>query len=213
MKDPAFLFYSSDFLTGTMTMDNEQVGKYIRLLCLQHHKKRISEKDMLKICLTKDEDIYSKFKKDEVGYFNERMEIEMKKRAEYSESRRNNRKGKTKKENNICKSYDKHMENENININIDVIKEYYIEQISNFQGGVKIKEYEKLVNFLFGENKEKLIFKNVLKMEEQLSYSHFEVLIKQHKLPDITAKIRKMENYDQLYKSKGVYLTLNNWMV
>ena len=37
-KDPAFLFYSNDFLTGTYTMTDEQVGKYIRLLCLQHQK-------------------------------------------------------------------------------------------------------------------------------------------------------------------------------
>ena len=29
MKDPAFLFYSSDFLSGTMLMSDEDVGKYI----------------------------------------------------------------------------------------------------------------------------------------------------------------------------------------
>jgi len=32
MKDPAVLFYTQDFLTGTFTMTDEQVGKYIRLL-------------------------------------------------------------------------------------------------------------------------------------------------------------------------------------
>ena len=40
-KDPAFLFYSSDFLTGTMFFTDEQVGKYIRLLCAQHQKGQI----------------------------------------------------------------------------------------------------------------------------------------------------------------------------
>ena len=30
-KDPAVLFYTSDFLTGTMTMNDSQVGQYIRL--------------------------------------------------------------------------------------------------------------------------------------------------------------------------------------
>ena len=44
-KDPAVLFYTSDFLSGTFTMTNEQVGKYIRLLCLQHQKGRLTEKD------------------------------------------------------------------------------------------------------------------------------------------------------------------------
>jgi hypothetical protein len=46
-KDPAILFYTSDFLTGTMTFTDEQVGKYIRLLCLQHQKDKLTEKDML----------------------------------------------------------------------------------------------------------------------------------------------------------------------
>ena len=31
-KDPAFLFYSSDFLTGTLLMSMEQKGKFITLL-------------------------------------------------------------------------------------------------------------------------------------------------------------------------------------
>ncbi len=34
-KAPAFQFYAGDFLTGTTLMTNEEVGLYIRLLCLQ----------------------------------------------------------------------------------------------------------------------------------------------------------------------------------
>ena len=34
-KPPAVQFYSGDFLTGTTLMTNEEVGLYIRLLCLQ----------------------------------------------------------------------------------------------------------------------------------------------------------------------------------
>jgi hypothetical protein len=117
-KDPAFLFYSSDFLTGTMFMDNEQVGKFIRLMCAQHQKGRLTEKDMLKICGTHDEDIFEKFALDGAGlYYNERLEQEVEKRKAYSESRRNNRK---KKEDMIdtSLSYVPHMENENENENI-----------------------------------------------------------------------------------------------
>lgn len=92
MKDPAFLFYSSDFLTGTMLMDNEQIGKYIRLMCLQHQKGHLSEKEMLKVCGVYDEAIFSKFSKDDEGlYYNERLEQEINKRKKYSESRRQNR--------------------------------------------------------------------------------------------------------------------------
>jgi hypothetical protein len=114
-KDPAFLFYSSDFLTGTMFMDNEQVGKFIRLICAQHQKGRLTEKDMLKICGTHDEDIFEKFALDGAGlYYNERLEQEVEKRKAYSESRRNNRK---KKEDMLItsKTYVLHMENENEN--------------------------------------------------------------------------------------------------
>lgn len=113
-KDPAFLFYSSDFLTGTMLLTMEQKGKYITLLCLQHQKGILTEKDMLQICGTYDEDIFSKFVKDENGnYLNERLSVEVQKRKAYSESRRQNR---TKKDmNNISNSYVPHMENENVN--------------------------------------------------------------------------------------------------
>ena len=117
-KDPAFLFYSQDFLTGTYTMTDEQVGKYIRLLCLQHQKGHLSEKDMLKICSGYDEDIFCKFKKTDEGFYNERLKTEAEKRSAFAESRRNNRKKKENQDiNNISKSYDKHMENENENEN------------------------------------------------------------------------------------------------
>ena len=127
-KDPAFLFYSSDFLTGTLLMSMEQKGKFITLLCIQHQKGHMSERDMLQICGTYDEDIFDKFQKDSDGkFFNERLKEEIDKRKSYSESRRNNR---MKKEdvNNICLSYDVHMENENEIENI--IKE---KKVSRFE--------------------------------------------------------------------------------
>jgi len=116
-KDPAFLFYPNDFTTGTQFFSNEQVGIYIRLLCAQHQHGRLNEKDMIKICGTYDNDVFSKFIKDENGkWYNQRLEDEMVKRKQYSDSRRNNRKGKK----NICESYVQHMENENENINNNI---------------------------------------------------------------------------------------------
>ncbi len=137
-KDPAFLFYSSDFLTGTLLMSMEQKGKFITVLCLQHQKGHLSEKDMLQICGTYDEDIFSKFQKDSEGkFFNVRLEQEVDKRKSYSESRRNNR---MKKEDmiNISDTYVQHMENENENEN--TIKE---KKVSAFQKPsiVEIKTY------------------------------------------------------------------------
>lgn len=146
MKDPAFLFYSSDFLTGTMLMTNEDVGKYIRLLCLQHQKGHLKEKEMLSICEEYNEDIFNKFEKDNEGnYYNKRLEYEANKRRAYSESRRNNRKKKEIYEEdmkNICNSYEEHMGNENININTNDI-----ETRDNRKRGSKGKREEEKIHF------------------------------------------------------------------
>lgn len=94
-KDPAFLFYPADFQIGTEDMSDEQVGKYIRLMCRQHLKGHIAEEHMLKICGTYDKDIFEKFCQDESGcYYNERLEAEIIKRRNYSNSRSLNRQGK-----------------------------------------------------------------------------------------------------------------------
>lgn len=99
-----------------MLLNMEQKGKYITLLCLQHNKGKLTEKDMLSICGSYDADVFAKFTKDEEGcFFNERLSLEIQKRKAYSESRRNNR---IKKDvSNISKTYVSHMENENENRN------------------------------------------------------------------------------------------------
>lgn len=88
MKDPAVLFYTADFLTGTAFFDDTQRGQYIRLLCEQHQIGHIPENHMLSVCFSLASPVVSKFKKDENGmYFNERMELEIIKRRQFSESR------------------------------------------------------------------------------------------------------------------------------
>jgi len=116
MKDPAVLFYTQDFLTGTMLMTYEQKGKYITLLCLQHQNGKLSEKDMMKICGEFDEDIWSKFQKNGDGnFYNKRMLIEAEKRSNFVKSRRKNL---THKEGHMDGHMSDHMENENENENI-----------------------------------------------------------------------------------------------
>ena len=124
-KDPAVLFYTSDFLSGTFTMDDSQVGQYIRLLCLQHQKGKLTQKDMLSICKAYDVEIWDKFKVEDGLYYNERMLNETVRRQKFSESRRNN--AKSPKKESTSEAYAKHMETEtenrtitiNENINID----------------------------------------------------------------------------------------------
>ena len=140
-KDPAVLFYTSDFLSGTFTMDNEQVGKYIRLLCLQHQKGKLTEKDMLSICKAYDSEIWDKFKVEDGLYYNDRMLNETVRRQKFSESRRNN--AKSPKKESTSEAYAKHMEtetenrtitiNENINIDFDWFWNDYDKKVGDKQ--------------------------------------------------------------------------------
>ena len=117
-KDPAFLFYSSDFLVGTYTMTDTQVGQYVRLMCLQHQHGHLDEATVLKVLVNNlDADVLCKFRMDGDGrYYNERLDAEVGKRRDYSRSRAENRTRKAsyvKDMSNICDSYVEHMENEN----------------------------------------------------------------------------------------------------
>ena len=107
-QDPAVLFYTSDFLTGTMLMTNEEIGQYIKLLCLQHQKGRLTKNHMLSICKTLDNEVFSKFQVDDSGlYFNARMEDESIKRKNFTESRKHNgsKGGRPKKNKPSAKPY------------------------------------------------------------------------------------------------------------
>lgn len=203
-KDPAFLFYSSDFLTGTALMSDEQVGKYIKLLCYQHQKGHLTERDMLKICSTHDEDIFCKFEKDENGlYYNARLQQEVEKRKAYSESRRQNR---IKKDmNNISNSYDKHMENENENV------------IVNRNSIKNKKNLSKIENSLFSEfwssypvktgkiHAEKIFNKLSAKVQQQI-IDHVQVFAKHkpfptYQHPNPTTYLNQKRYLDELPKS------------
>ena len=110
-KDPAVLFYTSDFLTGTFTMNYEQRGKYITLLCLQHQQGFLTDEDLKNVLEDTDMKIFSKFEKLSDGlFYNIKLKNESERRKSYTESRRNNRQGKTKDKFNISTSYDKLME-------------------------------------------------------------------------------------------------------
>jgi hypothetical protein len=122
MKDPAFLFYSGDFIAGVSEMTMEERGQYITLLCFQHNKGHLSLEFINRVTPGLSEYVFSKFVKDNEGlFYNERLDYETQKRKKYSESRSNNRKGKPKDIINICESYDNHMENENENRDVNDI--------------------------------------------------------------------------------------------
>ena len=89
MKDPAFLFYSSDFLAGVQDLTMEERGQYITLLCLQHQKGRLTEKMIRLCCGNATADVLAKFHQDQDGlFFNQRLEIEVGKRKAHAEKQR-----------------------------------------------------------------------------------------------------------------------------
>jgi uncharacterized protein YdaU (DUF1376 family) len=117
-KDPAFLFYPNDYIGGTMGMTFEEKGAYIELLMLQFNRGHM-DSHMIAHCIGQLWlRIKSKFIQDENGlWYNERLDIEKTKRKAFSESRRNNIKGK----NQHTKAHmTTHMENENEDINEDI---------------------------------------------------------------------------------------------
>lgn len=137
-RDPAFLFYPSDFMMGTFTMTNEQVGMYIKLLCVLHaNDGKLTEKQMLSVTGIRDDDVYEKFTQDESGlYFNKRLLEEINKRKEHSKKQRENinkRWNNTKKDtkeipngyDGITNVYTKTipLENENENEDVNEIKD------------------------------------------------------------------------------------------
>jgi hypothetical protein len=121
-KDPAVLLYTQDFLVGTLSMTDEQRGKYIYLLCLQHQKGRLTLVDLKSKLTDEDMEVAERFPLQSDGfYYNQRMYDESIKRKNYTESRRSNR---TKKTNDIdvkkiSQSYVNRMENENEDVNVN----------------------------------------------------------------------------------------------
>ena len=131
-KDPAFLFYVTDFNDGTQDFTNEEVGAYLRILLFQFSQGHLPMERIKRKLGSEFEKIWpmisSKFKQDAEGnFFNERLEFEQNKRKSFSESRRNNISKRYEKQvNNISNTHEptyvEHMENENENRNDIVIE-------------------------------------------------------------------------------------------
>lgn len=172
-KDPAVLFYTSDFLSGVSFMSYEDRGKYITLLCQQHQKGSIPENHMISICGSHDSVVMAQFKRDPDGsYYNKRMRLEAEKRLNYCQSRANNKSGRPKNK-IIRKSYDNHMslhmENENENENnvfklektaqfkqptVEEVRSYCLER-KNVIDAQKWHDFYSAKGFMIGKNKMK----------------------------------------------------------
>ena len=86
-KDPAFLFYPGDWLGGTLGMTLQEKGAYMELLIYQFNNNTFTEahaKRVLNVCFADVwHNIRHKFKTDGTYYWNERLNIEKERRANY----------------------------------------------------------------------------------------------------------------------------------
>jgi len=147
-KDPAFLFYSGDFLTGTTFMSNEETGQYIKILCLLHqHNGKLPRAKIEKVVGKLSELVLEKLQIDkENNLFNKRLMEETIKRNSYCSSRRKNILHRYKKPTHV-EHMNKHMENENENENRDIIEK------SKYGCYVLLtKEEHNKLNLKFGES-------------------------------------------------------------
>jgi len=178
MKSPAIMFYTSDFLTGTSFMDNEQTGAYIKLLCLQHQLGHIPKKDFEKI--TKDKCVLSKFLLDKDNkYYNERMEIEIEKRDKFIEHQRENGlKGGRPNNPRVSHGLAKQKPLEDDNDNINNIITYYSSNIHT----ITPIEYEKLTKWeeTFSQDMIKYAIELAVKANAR-SFNYIEAIFKSWK--------------------------------
>lgn len=91
MKDPAMLFYTSDFLTGVQLMSMKERGQYITLLCLQQQRGHMTEREMTKAVGKLSPELRSKFITDDDGkLYNKRAEHEIQRREAHSKRQSQN---------------------------------------------------------------------------------------------------------------------------
>ena len=90
-KDPAVLFYTSDFLSGCALMDMRERGQYITLLCLQRERGHMTMQEITRAVKKPSDEVMRKFQQDEEGkYYNHRMEQEIEKRDAHCQRQREN---------------------------------------------------------------------------------------------------------------------------
>lgn len=123
-KDPSFLFYVNDFLSGTIFMSNEDIGIYVKLLCVQHQHGGIIKKNDFDAFVGDHGLVRDKFIETEDGFINAKMAKVMEERARKSENMSLNaskRWEEYKQLQSNCKAIAK--QPKDVNVNKDVIKD------------------------------------------------------------------------------------------
>ena len=169
-KDPAFLFYPNDWVGGTMGMTFEEKGAYMELLMMQFNRGHMTSHMVGQVVGQIWDKINHKFIQDDEGkWYNERLDIEIMKRKNFTKSRRNNLLGinqyKKNKEKNITHMnghMTSHMENvnENENVIVNNINKVNIENedLWNTQKNLFLNDFRWNEKFCRDKNVLKIVF-------------------------------------------------------
>lgn len=209
-KDPAFLFYASDFMMGTAFFSNEQVGKYIRLLCAQHQHGGIIDKNSFNSLVGNDELLRSKFIECEYGFYNERLANEMEARNKKSTNISNAAKETWEKRRNDKKSDTIVLQSYNESSSIVIRPENEDESIKYSSTNTipkMVEIFKKSYPSYFVD--EKLDFPAVLqiayKIAKQKGWSKDSVLnLNSDKLLDAWSKIVEFSTSDKWYSTRSI---------
>lgn len=136
-NDPAFLFYPGDYLRDTQCLTEQAQVAYDRIMC-EHMRNICISQTTLKFLTKRLDDLEREQIMDildevDGGFAIPWVRESIIKRREYSESRRNNRKGKEnltpKNSKKTSQSYDSHMENvnEDVNDNVNINKKVWFD--------------------------------------------------------------------------------------
>jgi hypothetical protein len=241
-KDPAFLFYSKDWISGTSEMLPEEKGIYIDLLCYQHQNGNlpIDTKRLAKIVgIAHDEfiklwEIVSlKFVNENERLINLKLQSVMFDRAEKGHTNKISgtfaavlRKADlSKKEYNFVRNQFKIEDFKQIDSErlTERLTEWLYECLKSIANGNATVNEDILLDSSEEKKETDIIhplqqyvkdkFPTVSKMDIQLTYDNCVKLLEKYPNKQVSDTLIAMENYKPLLsKSKNVYLTLLTWL-
>lgn len=242
MRDPAFLFYSKDWISGTSEMLPEEKGIYIDLLCYQHQNGNLptDTKRLAKIVgISHDEfiklwEVVSlKFVNENERLINLKLQSVMFDRAEKGHTNKISgtfaavlRKADlSKKDYNFIRKefkidYFKQIDSERLT---ECLSEWLQERLKSIaNGNANAIVNEDLLNNGSEEKETEKIhplqtyvkekFERITKMQKQLTYEECEKLLNKFSSKQISSTLMAMENYKKITEKVSVYLTLLNWL-
>jgi uncharacterized protein YdaU (DUF1376 family) len=230
-KNPAFQFYANDFYTGTLDFTAEEVGGYIRLLCMEWDKGGLpNNMQILKRysgCQGKTlRNILTKFSLEKDGFFyNNILEEVREKKKEFSNKQKANAESRWGKRDanalpkDIPNEYQLlsqtdalHSSSSNINLSKDKINKPKPPKVGKSET-LFSNEKHNLQIWLEKEN-----LTNVLKMKQQLTFEECEKLVTEYGKSTSDKKqmqqvFTAMHNWKPLLqKNVSVNLTFRDWI-